>query len=231
MSFARALGLLGACCATGAMLLGHGPVLAYGEAPDATPFDYYVLSLSWSPTFCASHPGDGAECGHGRGFVAHGLWPQYEGGGGPEHCAGGSVLDPQTIARTQSAMPDEHLIRHEWVVHGTCSGLSPHDYFATLIQAVARLSIPSDFDAGRPRSLTASQVASEFVHSNPKLSSRSIAVRCQGAQLEEVRICLSRDLNPVACGRDVHTKCRQGPLKIEAARAISSAPALRSEGK
>jgi len=127
------------------------------------------------------------------------------------------VLDPQTVARTQSAMPDEHLIRHEWVVHGTCSGLSPHDYFLTLIHAVGRLSIPSDFDGQAPRSLTASQIVSAFARANPELNAQTMAVHCRGAQLEEVRICLSLDLHPTACGRTVHTQCRQGPLTIPAA--------------
>src|SRR6476469_4564070 len=52
---------------------------------DAGQFDFYVLSLSWSPSFCAT----AAERGNGRGptpqcgprhysFVVHGLWPQYD---------------------------------------------------------------------------------------------------------------------------------------------------------
>ena len=55
-------------------------------------FDFYVLSLSWSPSFCeeASERGNEgrsqAQCG-GRpfSFVVHGLWPQYE-HGFPEYC-------------------------------------------------------------------------------------------------------------------------------------------------
>src|SRR3981189_389823 len=56
-------------------------------------FDFYVLSLSWSPSFCeeASERGNSgrsqqAQCG-GRpfSFVVHGLWPQYE-HGFPEYC-------------------------------------------------------------------------------------------------------------------------------------------------
>jgi ribonuclease T2 len=209
---------LGLYCAAAAMTVALAPAGALDEPAQPAPFDYYLLSLSWSPTFCATHPDDHAECDQGRGFVAHGLWPQYAGGGGPEHCGGAGVLDPETVARARSAMPDERLIHHEWAVHGTCSGLSAHDYFLTLIRAVGRLSIPSDFDGQAPRSLTASQVVAEFVHANPWLTERSIAVRCHGAQLQEARICLSRDLHAAPCGRDVHTQCRPGPLQIRAAR-------------
>ena len=45
----------------------------------AAPFDYYLLSLSWAPNFCASHQSDhSSECAAGNhaAFVLHGLWPQ-----------------------------------------------------------------------------------------------------------------------------------------------------------
>src|ERR1700742_1117182 len=53
-------------------------------------FDFYVFSLSWSPSFCESGGGRGnsdEQCNRGRpfAFVVHGLWPQYE-RGFPENC-------------------------------------------------------------------------------------------------------------------------------------------------
>jgi len=207
---------LRAWCAAGAMLSAAFPAGAYHERADAG-FDYYVLSLSWAPSFCQLHPDDKEECGRRRGFVVHGLWPQYAGGGGPSHCGSAEPIDPETVERVKSAMPDERLIRHEWVVHGTCSGLSAHDYFVSMLQAVGRLSIPEEFDGQAPRRLTAGQVVSAFVKANPSLSPRSFAVRCHGPRLEEVRICLSRELEPLTCGADVHTQCRTGPLEIDAA--------------
>ncbi len=188
--------------------------------PDAdfAPFDYYLLSLSWSPAYCAAHPGERAECGQHRGFVVHGLWPQYINGGGPEHCASEGPPDPVTIERTLSAMPDEHLIHHEWEVHGTCSGLSAHDYFVSLIRAVGSLSFPPDFDGQATRRLSAAQIVEQFERANAGLTAASIAVRCKGDRFEELRICLSPDLHPVPCGRGVHSQCRQGPLVLRAAR-------------
>jgi len=192
------------------------PAHALDESLNAagSGFDYYLLALSWSPTFCASHPADRPECGLRRGFVVHGLWPQYAGGGGPEHCGGADALDQDTIELAKSPMPDERLIRHEWVVHGTCSGLSPHDYFVTLIRAIGRLSIPSEFDGAAPHTMSASQVVAAFTKINPSMTRRSLALRCRGPQLEEVRICLSRDLQPQPCGRDIRSQCRSGPLRI-----------------
>ena len=56
----------------------------------AGQFDYYVLALSWSPSWCATD-GQGRnepQCEPRRrtGFVVHGLWPQYE-RGWPANCA------------------------------------------------------------------------------------------------------------------------------------------------
>jgi len=50
-------------------------------------FDFYVLALSWSPSFCeaaSDRPDSGRsqpQCdGRPYSFVVHGLWPQYERG-------------------------------------------------------------------------------------------------------------------------------------------------------
>ena len=205
--------------ALGAVFLAAS--LAVCAAPEmAVPghFDYYLLSLSWAPTFCESHPADHAECAVRRGFVVHGLWPQYAAGGGPEHCDASVPLDPETEARARSAMPEERLIRHEWAAHGSCSGLTPHDYFLAMIRAVGRLTIPPEFDGETPHSMTAAQIVSAFTRANPSLTERSLALHCRGPELEEVRICLSRDLNPQTCGGGVRTHCRAGALKVGASR-------------
>ena len=70
-----------------AILLMTGLARAEGEAPG--DFDYYVLSLSWSPNWCALE-GDARgspQCARGAGFgwVLHGLWPQYD-RGWPSYC-------------------------------------------------------------------------------------------------------------------------------------------------
>src|SRR5205823_13549256 len=53
-------------------------------------FDFYVLALSWSPSFCEASGERGTppqqQCGaRPYSFVVHGLWPQYE-RGFPEFC-------------------------------------------------------------------------------------------------------------------------------------------------
>ena len=53
--------------------------------PVNSPFDYYVLALSWAPGFCADPANAAAnpkECAPARhtGFVVHGLWPEANAG-------------------------------------------------------------------------------------------------------------------------------------------------------
>jgi ribonuclease T2 len=76
---------------------------------EPSQFDFYVLSLSWSPSFCAASAERDFErrpslqCG-GRpySFVVHGLWPQYE-KGFPEYC---QVPAPRLNRNIVSSMLD-----------------------------------------------------------------------------------------------------------------------------
>src|SRR5450631_244794 len=87
-------------------------------------FDYYVLSLSWSPAFCLSSPG-AAECNGPRryGFIVHGLWPQNE-EGWPENCAVHDSVPDDVVRGIEDLMPARGLVYHEWSAHGSCSGLA-----------------------------------------------------------------------------------------------------------
>src|ERR1700758_2731048 len=83
-------------------------------------FDFYVLSLSWSPSFCETAGGRGPECGaRPYSFVVHGLWPQYE-RGFPQSCQSPAPrLDRRIVADMLDLMPAPRLVYHEWDTHGT----------------------------------------------------------------------------------------------------------------
>jgi ribonuclease I len=93
------------------------------EAPPGE-FDYYLLSLSWSPAFCLSSPG-AAECDGPRryGFIVHGLWPQNE-RGWPQYCNVHVPVPDEVVQAMAEIMPSRQLVYHEWSAHGTCSGQS-----------------------------------------------------------------------------------------------------------
>ena len=116
-------------------------------------FDFYVLSLSWSPSYCeeASERGSSGrsqqvQCG-GRpfSFVVHGLWPQYE-HGFPDYCQRPSPrLDRNIMSSMLDLMPAPGLIFSEWDKHGTCSGLGAKAYFETIRKARSAVKIPEEY--------------------------------------------------------------------------------------
>ena len=119
---------------------------------EAGKFDFYVMSLSWSPGFCATAAGrnDPLQCGPGSrfAFVLHGLWPQYERGGWPQNCST-EAADESLVNSMLTIMPSPRLVAHEWQKHGTCSGLSPKDYFEEATEAFNSVKIPARYQAPR----------------------------------------------------------------------------------
>src|SRR5713101_6652675 len=162
-------------------------------------FDFYVLALSWSPSFCEA-AGDRAqgqpECGaRPYSFVVHGLWPQYE-KGFPEYCqVPAPRLDRNIISSMLDVMPAPRLIFREWDRHGVCSGLPARAYFETIRKARAMVKIPNDFlDLNQPRTVTPGEVEDAFIAADPGLAHDGIAIGRDAKRLNEVRICLSKDL-------------------------------------
>lgn len=191
-----------------ALLLGWG-LTGAAIADRAGEFDYYLLSLSWSPEYCASEarPGD-PQCKRPYAFVVHGLWPQHE-RGWPRDCGRGEYLDDALIERMLPIMPSKALVIHEWRKHGVCSGLTARDYFATTERAYQSIRIPPGYQA--PQSAMTRSVQAlerDFLAANPGLGGDGIAVQCSSRHLREVQICLTRDLKPRACGPDVRDRCR-----------------------
>lgn len=176
-------------------------------------FDYYVLALSWSPSFCETESGKGAaeQCAPGRrhGFVVHGLWPQYQQGGWPAHCAAPAPLPSDLVRSMLPIMPSRKLVDHQWRKHGTCQGGEPGAYFAATRAAFDRIAIPPPLKApATPLSLSAAQVERLFAQYNPGLDAQSLVVTCRGRKIAEIRVCLDKDLGFRACGSDLRDRCK-----------------------
>jgi ribonuclease T2 len=187
-------------------------------------FDFYVLSLSWSPSFCAAAAerdrSAGPECGvRPYSFVVHGLWPQYD-KGFPEYCQRPSPrLYHGIVSSMLDVMPAPRLIYNEWDKHGTCSGLSAKVYFDTVRQARAAVQIPPDYtDLQQPLAVAPSAVAAAFVKANPGLQPGAIAVQCDRRRLTEVRLCLGKDLKFRECPEIVHGSCRRDQVMMPPVR-------------
>lgn len=191
------------------------------SAPKAGRYDYYVMAMSWSPTYCQTHPDETDQCGHqGYGFILHGLWPQYETGRGPERCATDAMPDRRTVAQAMAFMPSRRLINHEWRAHGSCTGLDPAAYFKLADRAFAVIQIPPQLKAPRKDVQTnATDLRNALKRANPGLADNMLSLHCSKGDLVEVRVCLDKDsLNPRSCGRRMRTGCPvSAPFTIPAA--------------
>ncbi len=184
-------------------------------------FDYYVLVLSWSPSFCADsaerNPAGAArnpQCGRRPfSFVVHGLWPQYE-RGFPEYCqVPAPRLSRDIVSQMLDLMPAPALIFHEWDRHGVCSGLSPGAYFETIRMARAQVKIPPQYlDLPSPLTVTPEEVEEAFIKANPSLKPEGISVSCGGRRLDEVKICMTPDLQFRGCEEIARRSCRRDRL-------------------
>jgi ribonuclease T2 len=196
-------------------------------------FDFYVLSLSWSPSFCAASaeraPGAPLppECtGRVSPFVVLGLWPQYE-QGFPEFCQQPAPrLDRNAVSSMLDLMPAPRLIFNEWDRHGTCSGLSPHAYFETVRKARAMIKIPDPYIApSHEITATPDQIADAFVKANPGLTRASMALGCDAKRLTEVRVCVGKDLHFHECAEVEQRSCKREQLTMPAPHGERAAQA------
>jgi ribonuclease T2 len=205
------------CGLFAALLLASGVAAAKDRSGH---FDYYVLALSWSPVYCEHHPEDEPQCGKKHfGFVLHGLWPQYARGGYPQSCSTSQRLTEEARAKGMAVFPSEKLVAHEWQKHGTCSGMDALDYFKAADDARNSIAIPPRLQPGEHTlELTAKDIAKAVRDENPAITNKSIAVVCSGPELAEVRVCMSKDLKPMSCGRDVRSSCRPGPVRVPGAK-------------
>lgn len=177
-------------------------------------FDFYVLSLSWSPTYCEDQGRRAAneeQCSLARpyAFVVHGLWPQYE-RGFPRSCQVPPPYVPNRLVNDMlDLMPSRRLVIHEWKTHGTCSGLDAAGYFDLVRKARAKVAIPEEFHRlDAYRMIAPAELEDAFRAANPGLGPDMIAIDCDRRRLREIRICLSRDLAFRPCPEVDGRACR-----------------------
>ncbi len=232
-----ASGLSGAVAQDGA---GAAPAVQVAQAAEPRRqnepgrFDFYLLALSWSPSYCAAAHERGnrrpdPQCGpRPYSFVVHGLWPQREAGSFPADCqVPAPRLARSIVDSMQDLMPSPRLVFHEWDRHGTCTGLSGADYFDTVRKARAAVKIPAEFQSvAEPLTVTPVQVADAFVRDNPGLSRNALAVVCDGKRLTGVRVCLGKDLAFRDCAEVARRSCRAASVVMPPARGARAADSL-----
>jgi len=177
-------------------------------------FDYYLLTLSWSPEHCAKVKNDKLQCGDGvhYGFVVHGLWPQYN-KGYPDSCSTTPAVPEAVVNEMIVTMPSEKLIQHEWEKHGTCSGETVDGYFGLIKTTFNTIKIPDAFsNPTRPIKTSAVDIRKQFLAVNPNLQ---MAVACtKKGYLQEVRLCYDKQMHPTACGSEVKDYCTSSSVLV-----------------
>ena len=190
----------------------------------------YVLAISWHPTFCESKPWL-AECRKEKSsdyaadnFTLHGLWPQDD-----EYCGVGqriiaideanrwsdlpkTELSEGTWRALQRVMPGTRgqLDRHEWVLHGTCSGVSAETYFKRSIALMEEINASPVRDlmaANLGRNVSRNQLRSAFDSAFGEGAGRKVRVDCQSDDgrglIYELRINLKGDATGSSSLRDL----------------------------
>jgi ribonuclease T2 len=229
-SSARPAGIRFTCAAIAALaiaiLLNCTFALArYTSTPG--DYDYFVLSLSWSPTYCSRPEGgvDRQQCAPGKrfAFVVHGLWPQYD-VGWPQDCRTTENWVPQSqIDRMLAIMPSKNLIIHEWRKHGSCSGLTMANYFEVTRLLFLKVRIPARYLSPQaPILTTPDQLVTDFVKTNAGLTATMLSVQCGNARdrarLSELRVCIDKRGNFRQCGANEARRCQASTLEMPPVR-------------
>ncbi|QBY02265.1 ribonuclease T [Rhodophyticola sp. CCM32] len=189
--------------------------MAQAEGEPTGIFDYYVLSLSWTPTWCAvegdDRGADQCDPGQGYGFTLHGLWPQFE-SGWPSFCPTRARAPSRGMTGAMvDIMGSGGLAWHQWRKHGVCSGLTAPDYFALSREAYERVTRPDLLRRlDQEVRLPAAVIEEAFLEANPDLEPDMLTVTCRSGRIQEVRVCLTRALEPRVCGADVVRDCTLG---------------------
>jgi ribonuclease T2 len=204
-------------------------------------FDYFLLSLSVAPSFCALSPANQAkqECQalteadfRQTPLTVHGLWPNRAGvsvNRQPHDCAGPPLgaLPQATQEALRRYMPGgPGLEAYEWRKHGVCSGLAADAYFADVVDLAkkANQTIGAAMRDGGMlgQTLRIADLLSA-VGARDQTLAAAIVVDCRqprgggDALVDEIRVVLSKDLQPMpaaSVGLGQNSGCPDGAGRV-----------------
>lgn len=108
---------------------------------------------------------------------------------------------------------------YQWKKHGRCAGLSSRDYYALARKAFRSVRISPIFPKiNRDLKVPANVIEGAFLEANPGLLRDQVTVTCKSGMIQEVRICLTKDLEPRRCGADTIRDCTLQDAGLEAVR-------------
>jgi ribonuclease T2 len=199
------------------MTFAFGRKHSKGGQQGSASFDYYLLSLSWAPNYCASHPTDSSsECkaGNHTAFVLHGLWPSSNNNPmQPLSCAPARPVASDIVQHMLEYFPDKGLIQHEWAKHGTCSGLTSAQYFGKVEQAFKAVQVPDRYKKlNHSQQISVHDVEQDFAQAN-NAPAEAFRLSCHAEQLVALEACLDKDLHYLECPANAR-ECRSSQVKL-----------------
>lgn len=188
-----------------------------GGQQGSASFNYYLLSLSWAPNYCASHPTDSSsECqaGNHTAFVLHGLWPSSNDDPmKPLNCKPARPVAGGIVQHMLEYFPDKGLIQHEWAKHGTCSGLSSAQYFDKVEQAFKAVQVPDRYkNLDHSQQISVKDLENDFAQAN-SAPAKAFRLSCHAGQLVALEACLDKDLHYQACPASAR-ECPRSQVKL-----------------
>lgn len=173
---------------------------------------------TWVPSFCQIEGRNMQHCNYkanNKGFLIHGLWPNFRNGSWPQFCPGppfksGNINDleeelekywPESL----EGLKRDVLWKHEWSKHGTCATSSipsMHDYFATTLSLFKTIDFYKGFQKGKISPQGGStyktrEILQALTYASP--AKTMPVVVCKNGKLFEVRYCIDKLLNFVEC--------------------------------
>jgi ribonuclease T2 len=161
-----------------------------------------LLVISWQPAFCEAKP-DRTECKtqtadryDAAHFSLHGLWSMRA-----DYCNVPNALEvadnrgewsalppvelsPETRTALEKIMPGmmSGLERHEWIKHGTCSGMDKETYFKTAIAMVDMVNsspIADLFASHIGQTIREDEVREAFIETFGEDADRRVKMQCR----------------------------------------------------
>lgn len=167
------------------------------------PADYYMLALSWSPSFCEDQrrKNGGAvpkhlqlQCNQAAtfGWVIHGLWPQSakarSASDHPRFCQGDLAKLPEALIKKYlPESPGANLLQGQWEKHGACAFPDAETYFATQKTLFRSLNLPGS-------ELSRKELFQWMKKFNPQLRNVRLS-----ASKNELYICYDKQWNAIDC--------------------------------
>ena len=215
-------------------------VLDRRPRPAVSASDSSLLVLTWGPSLCKIEPANaGCRSGHvgtrGRAFLLHGLWPQPS---TEQYCDVPRrdrsripvELPDDLAANLRSMMSDSSVMTpHEWYAHGTCSGVTPPEYFGIAAGLAGQATAVLDplFARAPGGRVTSRSVREAFDARFGKGAGARVGLSCRdaaglGAVAFEVRLSLPAVTalggrapslgDALAAGPTIPPGCGQGPV-------------------